>query len=103
MLQNHFTAKSEKLIKQGGKFYQVMFASYGELEQLSPLELEIGRLILSSNTLELNEYLTHKLNRTNQALRNIKNSLSESTVYQHFLLKRNQYEEALECLKSQKS
>ncbi len=103
MMHNQYSSQAEKLVKQNGKFYQVISAVRGKPEELSPIEKEIGRQILSYKTTELIEYLGHKLNQANRAMRGIANSPGNMKTYQVFNDRKMQYQEALAWLKSQKS
>jgi len=91
-----FKITKERLIKENGKFYQVMLAESGEPEKLSSLEKEIGRKILSNKDDVLREYLLMRIKKNAKAIKSLGNAKSKNQRMDEFLKRQKDLKEVYE-------
>lgn len=79
LYDNSFTILGEKLIKEDGKFYEIIYAKKGKSYVKDPIYYEIGeKLILNKDPL-LREYINHKIDVFKHIMQEIRDKTTEKS------------------------
>lgn len=89
-----FKIENEEMIKEQGKFYNVILCVRGKDTQYSPNEYLCSKILIENKSPVLKEYLTEEVNKIERITENIKKDEDKVTLLE---LKAH-YEEVLQCL-----
>ncbi|MGM0378564.1 MAG: tRNA (adenine(22)-N(1))-methyltransferase [Bacillota bacterium] len=104
LLENGYELKDEKLIKEKGIFYEIIYAKKDKVKPYDKKILEFGRNMLKKGDPVSLEYIDKKIDKFEQIVKNISNhggSMSQDKK-QEFIDKLDVYKEVKECLSTQK-
>ena len=99
---NSFEIVDEKLVKESGKFYEIIYAKKGKAYIKEDLYLEIGEKLFLNRDPLLKEYIQHKVSVAESIIAELKavNSEKGRERYEELMEKVKAYKEVLDSLES---
>ena len=99
---NSFEIVDEKLVKESGKFYEIIYAKKGKAYIKEDLYLEIGEKLFLNRDPLLKEYIQHKVSVAESITAELKavNSEKGRERYEELMEKVKAYKEVLDSLES---
>ena len=94
LYENNFTIIDEKLIKEDGKFYEIIYAKKGKSHVSSEVYFEVGEKLISSKDPLLEEFLKDKINRAVNILRELEDKTTMKSI-----LRQKELKDGIEMLK----
>lgn len=80
LMDNNFKITDEDLVKEDGKYYEVIYAKKGKGFIKNDIYLEIGGQLRDKKHPLLKEYIEFKLNNVNKIIENLKDKTTEKSV-----------------------
>ncbi len=102
LYENSFEIIDEKLVKEGEKFYEIIFAKHGKSYIEKEIYFEIGEKLIKKKDPLLEEFISYKINTAKEILDKLKDkNTAKSIERKNVLIKKlAEYREVLEIVKS---
>lgn len=100
LLKNSFKIINEDLVKEDGKFYEIIYAKKGKAVVDKNIYLEIGRKVIEKKHPLLKEFLQYKIDMSMNILNNLEDKNSEKSKSRYIELIRciSDYQEVLNTI-----
>lgn len=78
LYDNNFKIVDEKLVKEDGRFYEIIYAKKGKFLVEHPIHLEIGKKLITNKDPLLGEFINYKKDKAKNIARELENEKSEN-------------------------
>lgn len=79
LVENNFKIVDEALIKENGKFYEIIYATHGKMEIERKLDYEISPILLERRDKTLKDFLEHKISYNKSIMEKIDKTSSDKS------------------------
>ena len=96
---HQFEIIDERMEKRKGKFYPAIYAKQGDTQMLTENQMDIGPILLDSESPIVQEYVSYLLKKTKRIVKSVKMKHEHVETFEIYKEREKRYEEALNWLK----
>ncbi|SHH64872.1 tRNA (adenine(22)-N(1))-methyltransferase [Sporanaerobacter acetigenes] len=102
LYNNNFKIIDEKIIKEGDKHYEIIYAKHGKDCIEDEIYYELSKILVDKRDLQMKEYIQYKIKKTENILEKLDSEESEKAVERkkELIEKLGKYKEVLRCYES---